>query len=50
MNAPEPPEYLENAMSFPPFAPWDWSIPAHFNIGVACTDAHLGTATEGGWR
>ena len=26
-----------------PFAPWVWDIPALFNIGVACTDAHLGT-------
>lgn len=22
---------------------WNWNVPAHFNIGVACTDAHLGT-------
>ena len=28
----------------PAFPPWTWEIPAHFNIGVACTDAHLGTA------
>ena len=27
-----------------PFPPWVWDIPEHFNIGVACTDAHLGTA------
>jgi acetyl-CoA synthetase len=46
MNAPECPEYLENAMSFAPFEPWTWSIPTHFNIGVACADAHLGTADE----
>jgi acetyl-CoA synthetase len=26
-----------------PFPPWQWRIPEHFNIGVACTDAHLGT-------
>ena len=26
-----------------PFPPWVWSIPDRFNIGVACTDAHLGT-------
>lgn len=26
-----------------PFPPWVWNIPARFNIGVACTDAHLGT-------
>ena len=28
-----------------PFPPWKWEIPARLNIGVACTDAHLGTAT-----
>ncbi|MCG8426781.1 MAG: acyl-CoA synthetase [Chromatiales bacterium] len=22
---------------------WQWETPEHFNIGVACTDAHLGT-------
>jgi acyl-coenzyme A synthetase/AMP-(fatty) acid ligase len=27
-----------------PFPPWRWDIPRRFNIGVACTDAHLGTA------
>jgi acyl-coenzyme A synthetase/AMP-(fatty) acid ligase len=26
-----------------PFVPWVWDIPERFNIGVACTDAHLGT-------
>jgi acyl-coenzyme A synthetase/AMP-(fatty) acid ligase len=26
-----------------PFPPWIWRIPERFNIGVACTDAHLGT-------
>ena len=26
-----------------PFPPWEWKIPAQLNIGVACTDAHLGT-------
>jgi acetyl-CoA synthetase len=26
-----------------PFPPWVWRIPERFNIGVACTDAHLGT-------
>src|SRR5262245_50833123 len=25
-----------------PFPPWEWRIPERFNIGVACTDAHLG--------
>lgn len=31
---------------FPAFEPWAWELPAYFNIGVACTDAHLGTASE----
>ena len=26
-----------------PFPAWVWDIPDRFNIGVACTDAHLGT-------
>jgi len=26
-----------------PFAPWVWQVPENFNIGVACTDAHLNT-------
>ena len=26
--------------------PWTWDIPQSFNIGVACTDAHLGTPAE----
>jgi acetyl-CoA synthetase len=26
------------------FPPWTWSIPQYFNIGVACSDAHLGSA------
>lgn len=25
---------------------WQWNVPTHFNIGVACTDKHLGTPTE----
>jgi len=25
---------------------WNWALPEHFNIGVACTDRHLGTAAE----
>ena len=28
-----------------PFPPWVWRIPERFNIGVACTDAHLDTPT-----
>jgi len=27
-----------------PFPKWVWDIPEFFNIGVACTDAHLATA------
>ena len=27
--------------SFKPFEPWIWQVPEYFNIGVACTDAHL---------
>ncbi len=26
--------------------PWTWEIPERFNIGAACTDAHLGTPGE----
>jgi acyl-coenzyme A synthetase/AMP-(fatty) acid ligase len=29
--------------SFDPYPPWQWNIPEHFNIGVACLDAHAGT-------
>lgn len=29
-----------------PFAPWVWQLPEYFNIGVACSDAHLGSAIE----
>jgi len=28
------------------FPPWTWDVPERFNIGVACTDAHLGTPVE----
>jgi len=28
---------------FEKFPDWEWSIPTHFNIGVACTDKHLNT-------
>lgn len=31
---------------FAPFEKWVWQMPSHFNIGVACTDRHLGTPTE----
>ena len=31
---------------FAPFEKWVWQVPSHFNIGVACTDIHLGTLTE----
>ncbi len=28
---------------FTQFPEWEWNIPKAFNIGVACTDRHLGT-------
>lgn len=28
---------------FEKFPEWDWNIPAHFNIGEACSDRHIGT-------
>jgi len=28
---------------FAPFPEWKWDVPEYFNIGTACTDAHLGT-------
>jgi acyl-coenzyme A synthetase/AMP-(fatty) acid ligase len=30
-------------VAFTPFPSWVWRIPAHFNVAVACADAHLGT-------
>lgn len=27
-----------------PYPQWQWEIPEYFNIGVACSDRHLGTA------
>jgi acetyl-CoA synthetase len=35
------------AASFAPFPDWHWEIPEYLNIGVACTDAHLGTPAAG---
>jgi acetyl-CoA synthetase len=32
--------------SFPPFPAWTWHVPEFFNIGVACTDAHIGSDVE----
>lgn len=29
-----------------PFPAWNWEVPEFFNIGVACTDTHVGTANE----
>lgn len=29
---------------FEQFPDWQWNIPSHFNIGVVCSDKHLGTA------
>lgn len=31
--------------NLPAFPHWHWQVPTHFNIGVACTDSHLGTLT-----
>jgi acyl-coenzyme A synthetase/AMP-(fatty) acid ligase len=28
---------------FEPYPAWEWNIPEHFNIAVACLDKHLGT-------
>jgi acetyl-CoA synthetase len=28
-----------------PFAPWVWDLPARFNVGAACADAHRGSPT-----
>ncbi len=33
--------------SFKPFPAWKWDVPEFFNIGTACTDAHLGSAIAG---
>jgi acetyl-CoA synthetase len=44
MNAPEPTMPIESVVAA--FPAWTWKLPEHFNIGVACTDAHLGTANE----
>lgn len=30
-----------------PLPPWVWDLPARFNIGAACTDAHLESPTAG---
>ena len=35
------------SQAFPPFPAWTWHVPELFNIGVACTDAHIGTEVEG---
>jgi acyl-coenzyme A synthetase/AMP-(fatty) acid ligase len=34
-------------MAFEPFPEWRWDVPELLNIGVACTDAHLGTPAAG---
>jgi acyl-coenzyme A synthetase/AMP-(fatty) acid ligase len=31
---------------FTDFPQWEWDVPEHFNIGVACTDRHLGSAQQ----
>jgi acyl-coenzyme A synthetase/AMP-(fatty) acid ligase len=33
--------------TFKAFEPWVWEVPEKFNIGVACTDAHLNTPAAG---
>lgn len=33
-------------MRFEPYPTWRWEIPENFNVGVACSDRHLGTATQ----
>ena len=38
---------MGSSSSFAPFPAWRWEIPQFLNIGVACTDAHLGTPAEG---
>jgi acyl-coenzyme A synthetase/AMP-(fatty) acid ligase len=38
---------LEQLPKFEPFKEWKWSVPKHFNIGVACTDKHLNTTAAG---
>lgn len=30
--------------TFEQFPKWEWNVPEHFNIGVACSDRHLGTS------
>jgi acetyl-CoA synthetase len=37
---------MNSRSHFAPFPDWTWNIPEFFNIGVACTDAHAGTAAE----
>lgn len=44
MNAQ--PQLHNNTSALAPFAPWKWEIPEIFNIGYACTDAHLGSPAE----
>jgi acyl-coenzyme A synthetase/AMP-(fatty) acid ligase len=36
-------EFIAVPDSLTPYPTWQWDIPEHFNIGVACLDAHLGT-------
>jgi acetyl-CoA synthetase len=32
--------------TLPPYPAWTWTVPEFFNIGTACTDAHLDTPIE----
>ena len=34
-------------MAFEAFKKWEWDVPKHFNIGVACSDTHLGSDLNG---
>lgn len=33
-------------MTFQPYPTWQWHVPENFNIGVACSDKHLGSELE----
>jgi acyl-coenzyme A synthetase/AMP-(fatty) acid ligase len=42
----EPKSLAPRTSNLEPFPEWHWDIPEYFNIGTACTDAHLGTPAE----
>ena len=39
-------EQMITMTALKPFDPWVWQVPEYFNIGVACSDVHLGTPAE----